>query len=140
MSSLTPLIAVHMTAAITATVLGPFAMWARLGMKTRPKLHRAFGYAWVTMMIVTAVSAIFVRSNTGFNLYGFSPIHLLIPLTFFSLFGAFRFLAQGNITGHRKSMISLYIGACLVAGFFHFGARAVFGGFTLEIESNSNFI
>jgi uncharacterized membrane protein len=36
----------------------------------------------------------------------------------FSLFGAFRFLAQGNITGHRKSMISLYIGACLVAGLF----------------------
>ena len=107
-----------MTAAITATVIGPFAMWARLGMKTRPKLQRAFGYAWVTMMIVTAVSAIFVRSNTGFNLYGFSPIHLLIPLTFFSLFGAFRFLAQGNITGHRKSMISLYIGACLVASLF----------------------
>ena len=57
-----------MTAAIAATVIGPFAMWARLGM--------------------------------------------------FTLFGAFRFLAQGNITGHRKSMISLYIGACLVAGLF----------------------
>ena len=107
-----------MTAAITATVIGPFAMWARLGMKTRPKLHRAFGYAWVTMMIVTAVSAIFIRSNIGLNWMDFSPIHLLVPLTFFTLFGAFRFLAQGNIIGHRKSMISLYIGACLVAGFF----------------------
>lgn len=120
MSSLTPLIAVHMTAAITATVLGPLAMWARLGMKTRPKLHRAFGYAWVSMMVVTAVSAIFIRSGLGFNLYGFSPIHLLVPLTFFSLFGAFRFLAQGNIAAHRKSMISLYLGACLIAGFFTF--------------------
>ncbi len=120
MSALTPLIAVHMTAAITATVIGPFAMWARLGMTKRPKLHRAFGYAWVTMMIVTAVTAIFIHSGLGFNLYGFSPIHLLIPLTFFSLFGAFRFLAQGNIAGHRKSMISLYIGACLIAGFFTF--------------------
>ena len=118
MSSLTPLIAVHMTAAITATVIGPFAMWARLGMRTRPKLHRAFGYAWVTMMIVTAVSAIFIRSSIGLNWMGFSPIHLLVPLTFFTLFGAFRFLAHGNIVGHRKSMISLYIGACLVAGFF----------------------
>jgi uncharacterized membrane protein len=109
-----------MTAAITATVLGPFAIWARLGMTKRPKLHRAFGYAWVTMMLVTALSAIFIRSGLGFNLYGFSPIHLLVPLTFFSLFGAFRFLAQGNIAGHRKSMISLYIGACLIAGFFTF--------------------
>lgn len=118
--SMSPLIAVHMSAAVTATVIGPFAMWARLGMKTRPKLHRAFGYAWVTMMIVTAATAIFIRSGLGFNLYGFSPIHLLVPLTFFSLFGAFRFLARGNIAGHRKNMISLYIGACLVAGFFTF--------------------
>ena len=118
MSNMTPLIAIHMTAAICSTVIGPFAMWARLGMTKRPKLHRAFGNAWVTMMIITAVSAIFIRSNIGFNWLGFSPIHLLVPLTFFTLFGAFRFLAQGNITGHRKSMISLYIGACLVAGFF----------------------
>jgi len=28
---LTPLIAVHMTAAIGAIVLGPFALWARMG-------------------------------------------------------------------------------------------------------------
>jgi uncharacterized membrane protein len=118
--SMSPLIAVHMTAAITATVIGPFAMWARLGMTKRPKLHRAFGYAWVTMMILTAVTAIFIRSGFGWNFYGFSPIHLLVPLTFFSLFGAFRFLAQGNIVGHRKTMIRLYIGACLVAGFFTF--------------------
>ncbi len=116
--SMSPLIAVHMTAAITATIIGPFAIWARLGMRTRPKLHRAFGYAWVTLMLVAATSAIFIRSGLGFNLYGFSPIHLLVPLTFFSLFGAFRFLAQGNIRGHRKTMTNLYIGACLVAGFF----------------------
>jgi uncharacterized membrane protein len=116
--SMTPLIAVHMAAAISATLLGPFALWARLGQTKRPKLHRAFGYAWVTMMVATATSAIFIRSSLGFSLFGFSPIHLLIPLTFFSLIGAFWFLAQGNITGHRKTMISLYISACLIAGFF----------------------
>jgi uncharacterized membrane protein len=125
--SMSPLIAVHMTAAITATVIGPFAMWARLGMTKRPKLHRAFGYAWVTMMLVTAISAIFISSGLSFNLYGFSPIHLLIPLTFFSLFGAFRYLAQGNITGHRKTMIRLYVGACLIAGFFTFAPGRYLG-------------
>ena len=116
--SFSPLIAVHMTAAISATVIGPFAIWARLGMTKSPKLHRAFGYAWVTMMLVTVVSAIFIRSGLEFNVYGFSPIHLLIPVTFLSLFGAFRFLMQGNIVGHRTTMIRLYVGACLVAGFF----------------------
>jgi uncharacterized membrane protein len=116
--SMTPLIAVHMTAAISATVIGPFAMWARLGMTKRPKLHRAFGYAWVTMMIVTAVSAIFIRSNIGLNWMGFSPIHLLIPTALIMLFFAFHYLVQRNIRRHRKFMINLYIGACLVAGFF----------------------
>ena len=42
----------------------------------------------------------------------------VIPLTLVTLFKAFRFLAQGNIAGHRKSMQGLYIGACLVAGMF----------------------
>ena len=34
------------------------------------------------------------------------------------LFVAFRFLFKGNIRGHRLTMVNLYIGACLVAGFF----------------------
>jgi uncharacterized membrane protein len=37
---LTPLIAVHMTAAIGAVVIGPFALWARMGSTQRPWLHR----------------------------------------------------------------------------------------------------
>ena len=41
---LTPLIAVHMTAAIGAIVIGPFALWARMGSMQRPWLHRAAGF------------------------------------------------------------------------------------------------
>jgi len=115
---LTPLIAVHMTAAIGAVVTGPFALWARMGRAQHPKLHRAFGYAWVTLMVVTAVSAIFIRDFRLPNLNGYTPIHLLIPVTLVGLFGAFWFLARGNVNGHRKVMQRLYIGACIVAGSF----------------------
>ncbi|MDB5945964.1 MAG: hypothetical protein JWQ33_990 [Ramlibacter sp.] len=115
---LTPLIAVHMTAAIGALVTGPVALWARKGRAQRPRMHRAFGYAWVTLMIVTAVSAIFIRDRGLPNLNGFTPIHLLIPVTLIGIAGAFWFLARGNIAGHRKVMQNLYIGACLVAGGF----------------------
>ena len=115
---LTPLIAVHMTAAILAVATGPVALWARKGRLQRPRLHRAFGYAWVTLMLVTAVSAIFIRDFGLPNLSGYTPIHLLIPVTLVALFGAFWFLARGNIAGHRKTMQRLYIGACLVAGLF----------------------
>lgn len=115
---LTPLIAVHMTAAIGAIALGPIALWARKGVTQRPKSHRAFGYSWVTLMVVAAVSAIFIRDFGLPNIAGYTPIHLLIPLTLFSLFAAFRALVQGNIRVHRKRMTQLYISACIVAGLF----------------------
>jgi uncharacterized membrane protein len=116
---LTPLIAVHMTAALAAIATGPIALWARRGGTQRPKLHRAFGYAWVTLMLVAATSAIFIPSRDGFPHLGpFGPIHLLVLVVYFSLFGAFWFLAKGDIRGHRKTMQGLYIGACVVAGGF----------------------
>jgi uncharacterized membrane protein len=116
--SLNPFIAVHVTAAIAATVIGPFALWARLGREKHPRLHRAFGYAWVTLMVLTAISAIFISDPVIPNLRGFGPIHLLIPVVLGLLFVAFRYLAKGNIAGHRKTMQNLYIVACLVAGSF----------------------
>jgi uncharacterized membrane protein len=115
---LTPLIAIHMSAAIGALLLGPVAMWARKGARQRPRLHRAFGYAWVTLMLATAFSAVFIRDFRLPNVAGFTPIHLLVPVTLVSLFGAFWFLARGNIEGHRKTMQRLYFGACVVAGAF----------------------
>ena len=115
---MTPIIAVHMTAALGALVTGPVALWARKGAVQRPKLHRAFGYAWVTLMVVTAVSALFIRDFSLPNLAGYTPIHILVPVSLLGLFGAFWFLAKGNIEGHRKTMQRLYVGACLVAGAF----------------------
>jgi uncharacterized membrane protein len=116
--TLTPLIAVHMTAALLAIAIGPVAIWARKGAVLRPKLHRAFGYAWVSMMLLTALSALFIRDYRLPNLAGFTPIHLFVPFTLFSLFGAFRALAQGRIDAHRKKMVGAYFGACVVAGAF----------------------
>lgn len=115
---MTPVIAVHMTAALGALVTGPVALWARRGRTQHPKLHRAFGYAWVTLMVITAASAMFIRDSRLPNLAGFTPIHLLVPVTFASLFGAFWMLAKGNVAGHRKFMQMLYVGACVVAGGF----------------------
>jgi uncharacterized membrane protein len=114
---LTPLIAIHMTAALGALATGPVALWARRSRAARPRLHRAFGYAWVTLMLITAMSAVFIRSDLP-NIAGFGPIHLFIPLTFFGLVGAFWYLAKGNIRAHRKIMLTLYFGGCIGAGLF----------------------
>jgi uncharacterized membrane protein len=115
---LTPLIAIHMTAAIAAVVTGPIALWARSSGRARPRLHRAFGYAWVTFILATAVTAIFIRDFRLPNVAGYTPIHVLVPITFLSLFGAFWKLAHGNVAGHRKVMQLLYFSTCIVAGAF----------------------
>jgi uncharacterized membrane protein len=115
---MTPVIAIHMTAALLATVTGPVALWARRGRNQHPRLHRAFGYAWVTLMVVTAVSAVFIRDFKLPNLAGYTPIHLLVPTFLVSLVFAFWRLAQRNIAAHRSIMQKLYLAACIVTGGF----------------------
>ena len=114
----TPLIAVHMTAAIGAVILGPFALWARMGSVQRPWLHRAMGYAYATLMLLAATSACFIRDFNLPNVQGFTAIHLLIPVTLISLWVAFRALAKKDFVTHRITMQSLYVCACVIAGGF----------------------
>lgn len=122
-----PATAIHMSAALLATAVGPVALWARRQGAARPRLHRGTGYAWVTLMVLTALSAIFIRNSPLALLGGFSLIHLLIPFTLGMLVVAFRFLFDGNITGHRKTMRNLYVGACLVAGLFTLSPHRLLG-------------
>lgn len=116
--NMNPVIAVHMTAALGALAIGPVALWARRGRTQRPRLHRAFGYAWVTLMLLAALSALFIRDFQLPNVSGYTPIHLLIPYTLFGLVGAFIALARGRIDQHRQRMQQIYFGACIVAGAF----------------------
>lgn len=87
--NLTPTIAPHMTAAISAQLTGPIALWARKGTKQRPKQLRAFGYAWVSLILISAVSAVFIRDYRLPNINGYTAIHLLAIAIFVSLLVAF---------------------------------------------------
>ena len=125
---LTPVIAIHLGAALAALAIGPVALWARRGNCPRPVLHRAAGYAWVTLMVVVAISAMFIRDHRLPNIAGYTPVHLLVPLVFGSLFFSFRFLLRGNVNAHRKVMVWLYVSACLVAGAFTLLPNRYLGG------------
>jgi uncharacterized membrane protein len=111
---LTPLVAIHLSAALAALVVGPVALWARKG----SRMHRAAGYAWVTVMTATAASSFFIRDHVMINWRGFTPIHLLILVVAVSMTTGLYQMANGNIAAHRKIMISTYIGSCLIAGVF----------------------
>jgi uncharacterized membrane protein len=115
---MSPIIAVHMSAALAAIATGPVALWARRGARQRPMLHRAFGYAWVTLMLLTALTAAFIRDFSLPNLAGYTPIHLLVPVVPLVLVAAFRALARRDIAAHRRIMQRLYLGACAVTGLF----------------------
>jgi uncharacterized membrane protein len=113
---LTPIIAAHITVAMAAVAIGPFAIWARLAGRQRPKLHRAFGYAWVTCLLLAALTSLWIRDYRLPNIAGYTPIHLLVPFIFAMFFVAFSALARGDIRRHRRIMVGTYIGACLITG------------------------
>ena len=114
LASLSPAILVHLFLAGAALLLGPWALWARKG----SRLHRALGYAWVTLMLGAALSSVFIRDFRLPNLLGYTPIHLLTLLTFAGVSAGLYFIARRNIPAHRRWMRSSYIGGCIVAGAF----------------------
>ncbi len=114
LTSLSPTVLVHLTFASAAVLLGPAALWARKGSRG----HRGLGYAWVTVMVGTALSAFFMRSTGSFQLHGFSPIHLLGVVTLVGVTVAIVAIAHRQVEIHRKTMQRVYLGACLGAGVF----------------------
>ncbi|MFT3777184.1 MAG: DUF2306 domain-containing protein [Ottowia sp.] len=125
---LTPLIAVHMSVATAALALGPVVLWARLGQRQRPRLHRAMGYTWVALMVATALTAVFIRDFKLPNLAGYTPIHLLVPVVLGSLVAAFWCLARRDVRGHSRWMRNLYFLACIGAGIFTLLPNRYLGG------------
>lgn len=114
LASLPPLVLVHLTFASAAVMLGPAALWARKGSRG----HRGLGYAWVTVMAGTALSAFFMRSTGKLQLFGFSPIHVLGVVTLVGVIAAIVAIVHRQVELHRKTMQRVYLGACVGAGVF----------------------
>jgi uncharacterized membrane protein len=114
----TPLIAVHTMAAITALIIGPWAIWARRGAVVRPELHRMLGRAWVALMVFTALTALGIRHSPLAVWQGMSWIHLLVPVTLIGLFLAVRAAMRRRIAQHQRAMQQIYIAALVIPGLF----------------------
>ncbi|MFT7592870.1 MAG: putative membrane protein [Paracoccaceae bacterium] len=90
-----PVIQIHAAAAILAVVIGPLAFLRH----RRDRVHKILGHTWVTAMMITAVSALFIFE---IRLWGpFSPIYLLSFLVFWNLWRAITKIRQGDVAGHR---------------------------------------
>jgi uncharacterized membrane protein len=109
-----PAIQLHAFAAMSAFVLGIVHLAAPKG--TLP--HRTLGGIWVAIMFVVAISSFFIHQ---LRVWGpWSPIHLLSIFTLVMLpLGVWR-AHNHQVQRHRWIMISIFVGALLVAGLFTF--------------------
>jgi uncharacterized membrane protein len=103
-------IKIHLASVIPALAIGT---WLIFFSTKGARRHRALGALYLALMTVTAVITFFIRSINPGHL---SPIHLLIPLTLFGVFGALWNVRRSNIKGHRNAMLGLYVGGFLIAG------------------------
>ena len=78
--------------------------------------HRTLGYVYLGLITVTAVDALFIHALMPNAPLGFSPIHVLVPLTLFGVVSALLAARKHDIRGHRNAMIGVYVGGMLVAG------------------------
>ena len=109
-----PAIQFHAVAALGAFALGLLQFAAPKG--TIP--HRTVGWIWVALMVAVSISAFFIHE---IRLWGpWSSIHLLAIFTLAMLPLAVWHARHHAVEQHRKAMISIFLGALVIAGLFTF--------------------
>jgi uncharacterized membrane protein len=105
---------IHLATVVPAFAIGTWQIF--FSTKGAP-YHRFFGYIYLVLMSVTAIAALFISElMPGGPFFGFSPVHLFVPLTLFGVVGALRGAWTHNIPMHRGAMIGTYVGGILIAG------------------------
>ena len=104
---------VHVATVVPAFAIGTYQIF--FSRKGAP-FHRALGFAYLGLMTVTAIAALFIHAINPNGFLGLSPIHLFVPLTLFGVVGALRGAWTHNIAMHRRAMLGVYIGGILIAG------------------------
>ncbi len=119
---MTPMIALHIVAAVSALCLGTVVLASPKG---TPR-HKLMGRIWVTLMVFVAVGSFSIRSLDHAG--GLSWIHLLSVLTLISLVYAIIMIRRGNRRAHFSAMLGSFIGI-LVAGIFTLNPGRIIGSF-----------
>jgi uncharacterized membrane protein len=107
-------IKIHLATVLPAFLIGG---WLIILSAKGSKPHRAFGVIYMVLMVVTAFTTFFIRALDPPHL---SWIHLFIPITLVGVTMSILSLRRGDIRGHRRAMILLYVGALVIAGGFTF--------------------
>jgi uncharacterized membrane protein len=107
-----PAIQAHVVTVIPAAILGPYIFANRKG----TPIHKMLGRIWLFLMVISALSSLFIHSINLF--YGFSPIHIL---SLFVLYGSYKVISEARarrMANHRTWAIGIYLGGIVGAGTF----------------------
>ncbi len=104
----------HAFAAIAALGLGIVQLAAPKG--TLP--HRALGWVWVVLLLAISISSFWIHGHSWRLWRTWSPIHLLSILAPIMLIVGIVSARRHNIVSHKITMVSIFIGALVIAGAF----------------------
>lgn len=100
-------IIIHVAAVLPTIPLGGWLLLAKKG----TALHKQLGKLWLVLMLVTASSAIFIKTSGSF-----SWIHLFVPLTFHAAWKVMATARAGNIAAHKAHLVRTYLTALMIPG------------------------
>ena len=105
---------IHLFTAGAAAFLGPFIVFRKKG----DARHKLLGRIWASLMIITAITSVFIRSpGQGIAGTGFSYIHIFTVWTLVNVPLAIWAIRNGNVRAHRGAMLGLYLGLLIAGGF-----------------------
>ncbi|WP_398467932.1 DUF2306 domain-containing protein [Tardiphaga sp.] len=107
-------ILLHAFAAMAGFALGVVQLAAPKGTLS----HRVFGWVWVALLAVTAVSSFWIHGESYRLWREWSPIHLLSVFAPIMLVVGVVHARRHRRRAHAITMICIFIGALVIAGVF----------------------
>lgn len=101
----------HVSTVIPCVPLGLYLLLAPKG----TPMHKQLGKLWVALMVVTALSTLFIRPGMELNW-----IHIFVPITLRAAYLIVAKARRGDMKGHRNEIVSLYLGALMIPGVWAF--------------------
>lgn len=104
----------HVATVVPAFVLGAWLLvFSRKGLRW----HRTLGALFLTLMVTTAVIALFIHRRTPSSpAFGMSSTHLFVPFVLFATWRALIGALKGNIKQHQRWVMGLFFGALVING------------------------
>ncbi|GAL12480.1 putative membrane protein [Vibrio astriarenae] len=104
----------HLATILPAFLFATVIMFIKKGSET----HKTVGRFTAFLLLISACISLAMPARVGPTFYEhFGLIHLLSLIVIFSVPKAYFAIKQGNVLMHKITMVNVYLGGFLIAGF-----------------------